>query len=76
MSLVQPSATTTVTPPSLPPFVTKQELAELLRVSPRTLERMVHARAIPAIKIGPRAIRFKTAAVLDALARRTLEAAA
>lgn len=41
-----------------PPCVTRLELAELLRVSVRTVDRMIAAREIPVRRVRGRAVRF------------------
>lgn len=46
--------------------ITKAELAEFLRVSERTVDRLMARDSIPYIKAGG-AVRFDLASVLDAL---------
>lgn len=53
-------------------LITKRELASLVRMSTRGIELLVRRRAIPAVKIGRRCIRFDPAAVLRALDRLTV----
>lgn len=47
------------------------EIAEVLRVHPETIRRLVRARRIPYFKISPTEYRFDTTAVLAALAKET-----
>jgi excisionase family DNA binding protein len=51
-------------------LLTKEEVAELLRVSPRTIERLVNARELPFVKLD-RAIRFHRRDVVELVNRRT-----
>lgn len=50
-------------------LLTKSDLARLLKVSPPTINRMVRARAIPVIKIGP-LVRFSLPDVIAYLDRQ------
>jgi excisionase family DNA binding protein len=52
--------------------ITKAELAEHLRVSPRTVDHYISCRKIPYIKLG-RLVRFRIADVERALRRFTVE---
>ena len=42
-------------------YLTKKEVAEILGISERTVHRMALAGTIPAVRIGPRLIRFPRA---------------
>jgi excisionase family DNA binding protein len=53
--------------------LTKIELADYLRVSPRTIDYYIAGRKIPFIKLGPRLVRFRLADVERALKRYTVE---
>jgi excisionase family DNA binding protein len=50
----------------------KREIAELLKVSPRTIDKYVAKRLIPFIRMNPRFNLFRLADVERALARRTV----
>lgn len=50
-----------------PLYLTKFELAERLRVTPRTIEFLVNRGKLPCIKIGARLVRFAWADVEAAL---------
>jgi excisionase family DNA binding protein len=52
--------------------ITKDELAEFLKVSPRTVDGYVSGRRIPYIKLG-RLVRFRLSDVERALQRFTVE---
>jgi excisionase family DNA binding protein len=45
-------------------ILTPHEVAELLRVSRRTINHLVAAEAIPFMRIGKRAVRFRREAVM------------
>ena len=49
-------------------FLTVAEVAELMRVSKRTVDRRVHAGELPAVRVG-RSYRVPEPAVADALQR-------
>ena len=51
-------------PDSKPEVLTPDEVAELLRVSRGTVNRLVAAKAVPFVRIGKRRIRFKSEAVI------------
>ncbi len=53
----------------LPPVMTTQEVAEVLRCSQATVERYVHAHELPAIRIG-RDRRIRSEDLLDFVAAR------
>jgi excisionase family DNA binding protein len=46
---------------------TRSELAEVLRVSPKTISRQTQAGRIPVVKIGPGSIRYDLEEVSKAL---------
>lgn len=48
---------------------TKQEVAEILSISIRSLERLINNGEIEMIKMGPRAVRIRASAVEDYLDR-------
>ena len=50
--------------PSIPEILTRDEVAELLRISNRTVDYLVAARAIPFKRIGKRLVRFERQAVM------------
>jgi excisionase family DNA binding protein len=50
----------------LPPFLTPEDLATLLRVSPETIRRMARRGELPYVR-GIRVLRFPRAAVLALL---------
>ena len=57
-------------------FLTARQLGAVLQVSESTVRRLAHAGRIPSIRITPHIIRFRLAAVVEALdgarrARRT-----
>lgn len=43
--------------------LTARELAELLKVSLRTIQRYTRARLLPHFRIGPRTVRYSVAAI-------------
>lgn len=45
-------------------FLTTQEVCELLRVPKQTISRWIKAGTIPAIRLGPRQLRFPKAELL------------
>jgi len=47
-----------------PEIMTPVEVAEFLRVSRRTINHLVASEAIPFVRIGKRAVRFKREAVM------------
>jgi excisionase family DNA binding protein len=51
-------------------LMTKEEVAELLRVNPRTVERWAKDGELPAVKLK-RTVRFHRRDVVDFLRRRT-----
>jgi excisionase family DNA binding protein len=51
------------------PFVSKQELALLVGVSPRTIDNWIAQKRIPFIKLSARLIKFNLERVKAALAR-------
>lgn len=53
----------------LPPVMTTEEVAAVLRCSEATVERYVHSHELPAIQIG-RERRFRAEDVLDFVAAR------
>ena len=53
----------------LPPILTTKEVAVVLRCSPETVERYVHAHELVAIQIG-RERRFRADDVLEFIAKR------
>ena len=53
---------------------TSEEIAEVLRVNPRTVTRMLQAGEIPAVIDRPALKRFDLGAVLEALASKELAA--
>ena len=60
---------------SLPPVMTTDEVAALLRCSPTTVDRYVFAHLLAAIRIG-RERRFRAEDVLDFVASRPITARA
>jgi excisionase family DNA binding protein len=50
-------------------LLTKDELAKLLNVHPRTINAWMAARRIPFLRVGPRMVRYDKHAVERALAR-------
>lgn len=50
------------------PLLTKQELCDLVRLTPRSIENLVNAGKIPVIKLTPRIVRFRWSDVEAALA--------
>jgi excisionase family DNA binding protein len=59
------SLTKTVSPHGKSEILTLDEVAGLLRVSRRTINRLVSLQGIPFIRIGKRAVRFKRDAVME-----------
>jgi excisionase family DNA binding protein len=55
--------------PDLGALLTKDELAKLLNVHPRTINAWMAARRIPFVRVGPRMVRYDKHAVERALAR-------
>ena len=53
-------------------FFTAEELAELLKVSPRTIQRLVNRKELPAIRVG-RQLRFRREWVDEWLDRNTTD---
>lgn len=51
-------------------LMTFREVADYLSLSPRTVERMVHAGELPAVRLSPRAVRFREVDVRDLISRR------
>jgi excisionase family DNA binding protein len=59
--------------PTEPQLLTIKNVAAMMQLSDRTVLRLKKSRVIPFIKIGG-AVRFRRADVMQALARRTVEA--
>lgn len=60
--------------PSAPVLHDRRSMASRIKISPRSLDRLVKARLVPVVRIG-RLVRFREDAVLAALARNsTVEA--
>lgn len=59
------SEPTPTTSPALPPdaYLTKQQLARRLNVSPRTVDNLMARRALPFVRLSAKLIRFPVAAV-------------
>ena len=51
----------------MPTYLTAEELAQSLRLSPDTIRQMARDKKIPAIRLSPKVIRFDAQAVADAL---------
>ncbi len=51
----------------MPTYLTAEELAQSLRLSPDTIRQMARDHKIPAIRLSPKVIRFDAQAVADAL---------
>ena len=59
---------------SAPVLLDRRTMAARIKISPRSLDRLVKARLVPVVRIG-RLVRFREDAVLAALARNsTVEA--
>lgn len=52
-------------------FITVEELAEMLKVSPRTIQRIIERKELPAIRVG-RQLRFRREWVGEWLKKNTL----
>jgi excisionase family DNA binding protein len=52
-------------------FITVEELAEMLKVSPRTIQRIIERKELPAIRVG-RQLRFRREWVSEWLKKNTL----
>lgn len=68
------NADTTPTPatsPALAPdaYLTKQQLARRLNVSPRTVDNLIARRALPFVRLSGKLIRFPRAAVDEHIQR-------
>jgi excisionase family DNA binding protein len=65
MNTNEPIQPTPATSPALPPdaYLTKQQLARRLSVSPRTVDNLIARRALPFVRLSARLIRFPVAAV-------------
>jgi hypothetical protein len=58
----------------LPELVDRKRAAEILSLSPRTLDRYVSQRLVPYVKYPGGAIRFKTSDLSKLIERRTVKA--
>jgi excisionase family DNA binding protein len=57
-------------------FVDRKEMAAILGVSLRTLDRMIAERRVPSVTWGTRTRRFRPSAVVHALSQEALREAA
>jgi excisionase family DNA binding protein len=57
-----------------PPLMTKKQLAAMLRVSERHIERLVKQRQLPIVRLSRRAVRFRRDAVWAAIGRMEQDA--
>ena len=53
-------------------LLTAEELAERLRLRPRTIRRWYRRGFIPAIRFSPKVVRYDLAEVIEAVAKRQL----
>lgn len=57
-----------------PELLSRKQAAEILTISPRTLDRYVTQRIIPVVKFDRGTIRFKKSDLLKWIERRTVKA--
>lgn len=55
--------------PASDAYLTKQQLARLLNVSPRTVDNLIARRALPFVRLSGKLIRFPRAAVDEHIRR-------